>query len=69
MKYEILNTQIYKKQKEAIRKECFKRKLSQAKLVREIIDNYFNDDEESSLRNQDLGDEPTLPGEDEPLED
>lgn len=70
MKYEILNTQITKRQKLLIRREAFRKKLSQAQLVREIFNTYYqiNDDEEPSLRNQDLGDEPTLPCEDEPLD-
>jgi len=66
-KYEILYVQITKKQKALITKDAHKRKLSQSALLRDMIDEYYQD-EEPSLRNQDLGDEPTLPGEDEPLD-
>lgn len=70
MKYEILNTQIFKRQKDAIREECFKRKLRQAELIREIIDAHYNlyagmDAVKAEMHNQDLEDEPTLPGEDD----
>ena len=70
MKYEILNVQVTKKQKDLIRKECFKRKLRQAELIREIIDAHYNlyagmDTVKAEMHNQDLEDEPTLPGEDD----
>jgi hypothetical protein len=64
-KYEILYVQITKKQKALITKDAHKRKMSQSAILRDMIDEYYQTDEEPSLKNQDLGDEPTLPGEDE----
>jgi hypothetical protein len=69
-KYTPLLIYLNKNQKNIIRKDAFRKKIFQAELMRQIVDLHYglNDDEEPSLRNQDLGDEPTLPGEDEPLD-
>lgn len=59
-----------KKQKTFIRNVAFKRKIKQSALIREIIDAHYNlyagvDAVKAEMHNQDLVDEPTLPGEDD----
>lgn len=68
----ILYAHVTEKQKNFIEQTAFdkqralKRKVTQSEVVRTIIDWYLDQHEdEPSIKNQDLGDEPTLPGEDD----